>query len=156
MRPWTRVSALLCREDGNAPLEFLVAGVILLVPLVYLGLALAAIQGGSLAVEGAAREAARVYVSAATDAAGRADADRAVGVALADRRLPRHEGDLALRCDGATAGADCLAGGTRVTATVRTEVELPFVPAIFGLDRLARVPVEATATAPVFRLGTAP
>jgi hypothetical protein len=141
-------------ESGNAPVEFLVAGVILLVPLVYLGLALAAIQGGSLAVEGAAREAARVYVSAATDAAGRAAADRAVTVALADRRLARRQGDLTLACD--TAATDCLATGGRVTATIRTQVELPFVPPIFGLDRVARVPIEATATAPIFRLGQAP
>jgi hypothetical protein len=144
-------------EAGNAPVEFLVGGVILLVPLIYLGLALAAIQGASLATEGAAREAARVYVSAATDASGRTSADRAVTVALADRNLPRRDGDLTLRCDGAPAGAsDCLAAGTRVTATIRTVVELPFVPPIFGLDKAARVPVDATATAPIFRLGGAP
>jgi hypothetical protein len=145
----------LAGDDGNAPIEFLVTGVILLVPLVYLGIALASIQGGSLAVEGAAREAARVYVAAATDAGGRASADRAVTVALADRRLARRDGDLILSCEGATA-ADCLAAGTRVTATIRTEVELPFVPPVFGLQKVARVPVAATATAPVFRLGGAP
>jgi hypothetical protein len=149
-----RVSALLRSERGNAPLEFLVGGVILLVPLVYLGIALAAIQGGALAAEGAAREAARVYVSAATDAAGRSAADRAVGVALADRRIPRSPGDLTLGCDGA--GPDCLRAGSRVTATVRTTVALPFVPPVFGLDRVARVMIRATATAPVFRLGAAP
>ena len=151
MRRSTPGRTFLRDDEGNAPIEFLVAGVILLIPLVYLGLALAAIQGGALAVEGAAREAAHVYVSAATDAAGRASADRATTVALADRRLPRRDGDLTLRCD--TAAADCLAAGAWMTATVRTEVELPFVPPIFGLDKVARVPVEATATAPVFHLG---
>lgn len=154
MPPWMRGRWRMRDERGNAPVEFLVAGVVLLIPLVYLGLALAAIQGGSLATEGAAREAARVYVSSTTDAAGRAGADRAVTVALADRRIARHDGDLTLSCD--TAVADCLAAGVRVTATVRTEVDLPFVPPIFGLDRVARVPVEATATAPVFRLGATP
>jgi hypothetical protein len=154
MRLSTRVSSLLRSERGNAPLEFLVGGVVLLVPLVYLGMALAAIQGGSLAAEGAAREAARVYVSAATDAAGRSSADRAVGVALADRRIPRTRGDLTLSCDGS--GDDCLHTGSRVTATVRTTVVLPFVPPVFGLERVARVPIVATATAPVFRLGAAP
>jgi Flp pilus assembly protein TadG len=154
MPPLTRVRRLLRRDDGNAAIEFLVAGVVLLIPLVYLGLALAAIQGGSLAAEGAAREAARVYVSSTTDATGRTNANRAVTVALADRRLLRHDGDLELRCDVAV--ADCLAAGRRVTATVRTEVDLPFVPPIFGLDRVARVPIEATATAPIFRLGAAP
>lgn len=155
MRQWMPARKL-AGDDGNAPIEFLVGGVILLVPLVYLGIALAAIQGASLATEGAAREAARVYVSAATDASGRTAADRAVAVALSDRRLPRREGDLELRCAGAAPGADCLATGTRVTATIRTEVALPFIPPIFGLDKAARVPVEATATAPIFHLGEAP
>ncbi|HSP76545.1 MAG TPA: hypothetical protein VLO31_10065, partial [Cryobacterium sp.] len=49
-------------ERGSASLEFITAGLILLVPLVYLVLAMAALQGGALAVEGAARQAARVYV----------------------------------------------------------------------------------------------
>jgi len=160
MPPWLRAkaegaAARLRTDDGNAPVEFLVAGVVLLVPLVYLGLALAAIQGASLAVEGAAREAARVYVSSATDASGRTSADRAVTVALADHRLARRRGDVVLGCDGGRR-ADCLAHGSRVTVTIRSEVELPFVPAVFGLDRIARVPIEATATAPVFRLGDEP
>jgi Flp pilus assembly protein TadG len=141
------------REDdsGNAALEFLTAGVLLLVPLVYLGLALSSLQGASLAVEGAAREAARVYVSSASDAVGQASADRAVTVALADRDQPRRPGDLRLSC--APAVADCLAAGETVTAHLRTVVELPFVPPVFGLDRVARVPLEATATAPIFRPG---
>jgi hypothetical protein len=142
------------RDDaGNAALEFLTAGVLLLVPLVYLALALAALQGAALAVEGAAREAARAYVSAATDAEGRGAADRAVTVALADRHLARTAGDLTLSCD---TGGDCLADGQRVTAVVRATVPLPLVPAVFGFDRAARIQVRAAATAPVFRLGEGP
>ncbi|WP_022881256.1 hypothetical protein [Gryllotalpicola ginsengisoli] len=134
-------------EAGNASLEFLTAGVLLLVPLVYLALALATIQGATLGVEGAAREAARAYVQAATDASGRSSADESVTVALADHRIDRAPGDLELHCD--TGDADCLAAGHRITATVRVSVALPLVP-------VARVPVEATASAPIFRLGAAP
>lgn len=148
MRPWRR------GESGSASLEFLTAGVILLVPLVYLGLILSAVQGASLAAEGAAREAARVYVSAATDAVARASADRAVTVALADRNIARRPGDLTLTCD--TQSADCLTAGHTLTARLRTEIQLPLVPAVFGLDRVARVPLESSATAPVFRFGGAP
>lgn len=136
-------------EAGSAALEFLTAGVLLLVPLVYLGLTLAAVQGASLAVEGAAREAARVYVAATTDAAAEASADRAVTVALADHRIPRRPGDLSLSCD--IRAPNCLAAARLVTAHLRTEVELPFVPPIFGLERIARVPIEASGTAPVVR-----
>lgn len=166
-------------EAGNAALEFLTAGVILLVPLVYLALALAAAQGASLAVEGAAREAARVYVSASedaapaaastrgttatdaratdaarADAAAHASADRAVTVALADRRIARRPGDLSVTCD--VGRPDCFARGRAVTARVRAQIELPFVPPIFGLDRLARIPIEASATVPILRVGAAP
>lgn len=142
---------LLRGDEGNAALEFLTAGVLLLLPLVYLAIALARVQGASLAAEGAAREAARVYVSAATDAVARASADRAVTVALADHRLTRQPGDLRLSCDSAS--TDCLASGRHVTARVRMAVDLPLVPAVFGLERLARVPIEASASAPVFRFG---
>ena len=51
-------------DDGTATLEFITAGLILLLPLVYLVLSMAAIQGGALAVEGAARQAVRVFVQA--------------------------------------------------------------------------------------------
>jgi len=140
-------------ESGNAALEFLTAGVLLLVPLVYLAIALAAMQGACLAVEGAAHEAVRAYVSAPTDAVAQASADRAVTVALADHRLARRPGDLTVACD--TVAPGCLEHGRRVTAHVRTQVELPFVPATFGLDRVARVSLEASATAPIFRFGDA-
>ena len=53
-------------EDGSASLEFITAGMLLLLPLVYLVLTMAAIQAGAFAVEGAARQAARVYVQSGT------------------------------------------------------------------------------------------
>ena len=56
---WTALS-----DDGSASLEFLTAGFILLLPIVYLILTVSSIQAGSLAVEGAARQAARVFVQA--------------------------------------------------------------------------------------------
>ncbi len=92
MRPWKRSSSeprrptRSCRgsEDGSASVEFITAGVLLLVPFVYLVLALAAVQGAAFAVEGAARQAARVYVRAETEADARDRADLAVRYALAD------------------------------------------------------------------------
>lgn len=48
-RPWVD---RLRRDDGTASLEFLTVGILLLVPLVYLVLAVAAIQAGALGVEG--------------------------------------------------------------------------------------------------------
>ena len=45
-------------DDGSAALEFIAVGVILLVPLVYLIIALGAVQEQTLGVEAAARHTA--------------------------------------------------------------------------------------------------
>ena len=94
-------------ERGSASLEFLTVGMILLVPLVYLVLVVAAIQGGALAVEGAARQAARVAVLAATQASADAAVDRVVRVALADYGVDRRR----RHPSSSTATADCRSAG---------------------------------------------
>jgi len=53
-------------ESGRASLEFLVLSITLFVPILYLGLSLASLQGASLATEAAARNAVRVYVQGAS------------------------------------------------------------------------------------------
>ena len=50
-----------CDERGNAILEFHFLGLLLLVPLVYILLAVLDVQRSSYGVTQAAREAARVY-----------------------------------------------------------------------------------------------
>ena len=54
---WRMVAAKLRSDGGSASLEFITAGMILLLPMVYLILTMSQIQGGSFAVEGAARGA---------------------------------------------------------------------------------------------------
>lgn len=135
-------------ERGSASLEFLTVGLILLVPLVYLVLAVAAVQGAAFAVEGAARHAARVAVLQRD--AGEIDAavSRAVSVALADYGVDADQASIDVDC----ADPGCLEPGSRVSVAVRAEVVLPFAPAVLDLDRLAVVPVEAHATQTVSRL----
>ena len=79
-----RIRLRLAGDDGTAALEFVTAGLILLVPLVYLILAVASVQAGALAVEGAARQAARVFVQAPTPDEAAARAARAIDFSLAD------------------------------------------------------------------------
>ncbi len=134
-------------ERGSASLEFLTVGIILLVPLVYLVLAVAAIQGGALAVEGAARQAARVAVQASDRAAADAAVDRAVRVTLADYGVDAGEASVSIDCDAAT----CLDPGTRVRVSVTARVTLPLVPDFLSLDRVGSVPLEASATQTVSR-----
>jgi len=136
-------------ERGSASLEFLTVGMILLVPLVYLILSMAAIQAGAFGVEGAARQAARI---AAQQAAGESDAavDRAVRIALADYGVDAASAIVVTSCD-----ADCAESGMRVRVTVRATVALPLVPDVIALTPVGSIPVEASATQTVSRFAGA-
>lgn len=138
-------------ERGSASLEFLTVGIILLVPLVYLVLALAAIQAGALGVEGAARQAARVAVTETAGAETEAAAARAVQVALADYGIDAAAASVTVRCDR----ADCSEAGARVSVSVAARVELPLVPDFLALSSVGTVPVEASATQTVSRFAGA-
>ncbi|MET0726266.1 MAG: hypothetical protein ABWY36_07925 [Leifsonia sp.] len=142
-------SASPADERGSASLEFVTAGMILLVPLVYLVLAVAAIQGGALAVEGAARQAARVYVQAATPADARAALERAVVLGLDDYGLDAGAAGVSVTCAEPSNG--CLTRRNTVSVTVRVRVVLPLVPDVLALRDVVSVPLEARATQQVSR-----
>lgn len=136
-------------ETGSAALEFVTLGLVLLVPLVYLVLAMAAIQGGSLAAEGAARQAARVFVESSTPEQAQAAALRALEVALADHGIDPGGADIAVTC---TPRPDaCFTRRGFVTVTVDLTVPLPLVPAALTGDFPLAVPLTATATQQVSR-----
>lgn len=137
----------LSQDRGSASLEFLTVGIILLVPLVYLVLALAAIQAGALGVEGAARQAVRVAVTAADQSGSDAAVDRAVRVTLADYGIDAAAASVTVVCDR----ADCLEPGARVSVSVLARVELPLVPDFLALTAVGSVPIEASATQTVSR-----
>lgn len=147
-RRWCR---MLRAETGTASLEFITAGLILLVPLVYLVLALAALQAGTLAVEGAARQAARVYVQAPNTEEAAIRAGRAVEFGLSDYGVDASTASVAVQCSGAPA---CPARNATVTVTVRVTIPLPLVPDVLDLSTAASVPVESSATQRVSRFWT--
>jgi hypothetical protein len=124
---------------------------ILLVPLVYLVLALSALQGGALAVEGAARQAARVYVQSSDDATATARAHRAVAFALEDYGLNAGDAEVQISCVGGS--SHCLTPRGLVTVTVRIGIVLPLVPDLLTLDQSASVPMTAASTQIVSRFG---
>ncbi|WP_182484465.1 hypothetical protein [Alpinimonas psychrophila] len=136
-------------DEGSSSLEFITAGLLLLVPLVYLVLVLSAVQGAALAAEGAARQAARVFVQAPTEAEGFARAQRALAFGLDDYGLGDAAVGMTITCVPQT--TPCLHRLASVTVAITLQVDLPLVPAVLGLDRLARVPVNATATQHVSR-----
>jgi hypothetical protein len=153
MRPWkgwrrTEWRWALTGDAGSASLEFITVGMILLVPLVYLVLVMSVVQGGAFAVEGAARQAARVYVQAPTPAEAEARAERAVLVSLADYGIDETAAEVSIGCAG---GAACLSRRSVVTVTVRVQVALPFMPTVLTSSTVGSVALQASATQTVSR-----
>jgi hypothetical protein len=154
MRRWRRFRDRVGAEDGTASLEFVTAGMILLLPMVYLVLTMSALQAGSLAVEGAARQAVRVYVQAADTRSAETEADRAIRFALADYGLDPSRVSVAISCSPRP--ADCLRRRATVTITVGISVALPLVPPALSDGGPLTVPLRSTATEQVSRFWGAP
>lgn len=133
------------RDDaGNASLEFVTAGVLLLVPLVYLVVALSVIQAAAFAAEGAARQGARAYALSATAESGTEAVTRAVEFALADHDVEPTAVDVNITCNPTV----CHTPQGFVTVSVNLVVRLPLIPAI---GSLAEVPIQAASTQQVSR-----
>lgn len=136
-------------EAGSASLEFITAGMLLLLPLVYLVLVMSAVQAGALAVEGASRQAARVFVQADSVEEATAQAGRVIEFALADYGIEAGEAAVDIRC--APDPAHCLTRRGLVTIDVGISIPLPLVPPVLSLEIPIAVPLEATATQQVSR-----
>jgi hypothetical protein len=141
-------------DRGSAAVEFLTMGVLLLVPIVYLVLTLAALQGAAFAAEGVARQAARLIATGDTEAAGRSAADAAVRVGLADWRVPAGAAAVTVTCSPRP--DDCLTPRGTVRVTVRVGVALPLMPPALAVNAPGVVPVEAHALQPVSMFRVAP
>lgn len=134
------------RDHGSASLEFVVLGVLLLVPLAYLLVSVFAVQSAAYGVSAAAREAGRAYVQTP---AGSSPGDRAYAaamVALQDHRIELAPEQLTITCS-----ADpCLTPGATVSVRVDVLVSLPWVPNVLG-EAPASVAVHGQHTAVVDR-----
>ena len=154
MQRWRPFRRAIADDVGTASLEFVTAGMILLLPMVYLVLTMSALQAGSLAVEGAARQAVRVYVQAPDTRDAEAEAERAIRFALADYGLDPSEASVAISCSPRP--VDCLRRRATVTITVGISVGLPLVPSALTLGGPVTVPLRSTATEQVSRFWGAP
>jgi len=127
------------RDGGTAVVEFVLLGVLLLVPLLYLALALSAVQRSVLGVTQAAREAGRAYVTG-TAATAAARADEAARLALSDQGLPT----AGLRIRYGSADSGCATAGPRpwplrpgvdFAVCVSAPLRLLAVPGFLAADR---------------------
>jgi hypothetical protein len=140
----------LSDDEGSASLEFVAAGLILLLPVVYLVLALASIQAGAFAAEAAARQAARLFVQQQTLEEAQAVADRAIQFALADYGVDEGDASVEITC----VPVACLEPGAIVTVVVAVSVPLPLVPAVLQGDFPLQVTLEGAAAQRVSRFGS--
>ena len=136
-------------DTGNASLEFITTGMILLLPLVHLVLVMSAVQGGALAVEGAARQAVRVFVQAHTVHDAQTRAERAIQFGLEDYGLDAKDATVSITCRPKP--DSCLTRLGTVTVNVAVSVRLPLAPPALTLDLPLSVPLKAVATERVSR-----
>lgn len=123
-------------ERGSAIVEFHFLGILLLVPLVYVMLAVLDVQRTSYGVTQAAREAGRVYVATGDQTA----ALRAAEVSLADQGVESGSAEIRFSCSV----TPCYQAGAEITVFVGATVELPFVPDVLAGAVNAQIPVDAT------------
>lgn len=147
-----RLSRAVAGEDGSAALEFVTVGCLLLVPLVYLVVALGTIQGHALGVESGARQLARVLASGGSGAPEHAGA---VLASVVDA-YGLDEGTVRVSYDCLPAGPSCPAPGVMLTVTVDARSALPLVPSLLEWDRAASVPVQGVAVQRISRTWDAP
>ena len=123
-------------ERGDASVEFLGILVVLVIPVLYIVLAIGQVSAGAMAVDAGAREAARIL---AQDSGRRADAERAVALIVEDFGV-----DAPASVSSSCAACASSEGAIEVSVSVR--VPLPFLPAWLGA---VGVTVSSSASAPV-------
>ncbi|MGZ8735659.1 MAG: hypothetical protein ACXWXO_10660 [Nocardioides sp.] len=131
-------------ETGTVLVEVTWLAILLLVPLVYVVLAVFEVQRAAFAATAASRAAGRAYVMAPTLAEAEARARAAGQVALADQGIAGSGTTMQISCRPAGA---CLTPGSVVHVQVRAQVALPLLPPVFG-DQPPSIRVDAEHTVP--------
>ena len=118
-------------DIGSALVEFTWLAILLMIPLVYVVLAALSLQRAAFAETSAAREAARAYATAGSDAEGERRAEEAVALAMRDQGIAWAPTGRVVSC-----GGPCdYQPGSSFTVDLRRVVALPFVPGWLCGDR---------------------
>lgn len=117
-------------ERGSALVEVTWLSILLLVPLVYVLVAVFDVQRSAFAMSAASRAAGRAFVLAPTVEEGRARAREAAGVALEDQGLAGDAARLTFSCRPRP--RECLSPGSTVTVVIAYQVPLPLMPTALG------------------------
>lgn len=131
------------RDDGTATIEFIWMSLLLLVPLVYVLVAVFDTQRAAYGVSTASRAAAIAFMQSSDPAAGEQRAKAAASVALADQGLQ----GTSVRVSCLPSPSDCLKPGSYVRVVVRASQTLPLTPDVLG-RQLGGITVDSTHTEP--------
>jgi Flp pilus assembly protein TadG len=131
-------------DAGNAVLEFVVLSMFLMVPLIYIILAVAQVQGSAYGVTEATREAGRAFIGADSSADASRQACTAATMALRNDVATTFDcaSQLRVSCVSDAGCAVGLAPGETIRVEIDSRVGLPFLPtSVFGHS--LSVPVHA-------------
>lgn len=132
------------QERGTALVEFTWLAILLMVPLLYIVLAVFEVQRAAFGVSSAARAAARAFTQAPSEAEAWAQAEAAADLALRDQQA---EPGRSLTVSCRPEPANCLAPGSVVTVEVSARAPLPLLPDFLGEHRPS-IDVEARHAVP--------
>lgn len=126
-------------DSGTAVIEFIFASIVLLIPVVYLMLAISQLQAASYATTSTAISASRIAARDADPSEHRAH--QVADMHFTDFGL----NDVPITIDYSCAGP-CGQAGSLVTAQVETTVSLPGIPLLFGTDNSPHITLRAHHT----------
>lgn len=132
-------------EAGTAVIELVWLTILLLVPLVYIVVAVFDTQRTSYATSTAARSAGRAFVTSPDEASAYARARAAALLAFLDQGIAGAPMRLVVTCSPRP--ADCLSPGSVIVVDVHSSVDLPLMPDALG-DNTPRIAVEAVNQSP--------
>ena len=131
-------------ERGTALVEFVWLALLLMVPLVYIVLAMFETQRTAYAAAAAARSAGRAFLTAPDEGVAAARARAAARLAFDDQQTTA---PIDVRISCRPRPHDCLSPGSVVTVRVLTRADLPLVPAALG-ESVPSIRIESEHAAP--------
>jgi len=133
-------------ERGSGLIELVWAGVILLVPVLWIVVSVFTVQRGAFAASGAARAAGRAYVLAPNDAVGHARALAAARQVFRDQGIGKQPFELRVACQPYP--RRCHSGTSVVTVTISGRISLPLLSSMLGGSG-PKIKVDAQHAVPV-------
>lgn len=119
-------------QRGTALVEVTWLSLLLLVPLLYLVIAVFDVQRSAFGLSAAARAAGRAYATAPNEDDAWSRARLAARIALVDQHVDPDQVDLRVSCHPVP--TNCLAPGSVVDVDLAVQVRLPLAPDALGGD----------------------